>query len=398
VDLPTALLVLIAVAVIAYVTTVVHTATTRSMARRGDDYDPEQGLLAWPKWLSALIAVLLVIWLLYRVRQILLPFVVGAVIAYLLNPSIDRLERRGWPRGRAIAIVFGIFLVVFVAGALLLGPAFAAQARDLIASYDDYAARVRQLANDAQETVVAWGRLVGMLPDDVRRAFGALGDNAQAYALSLLKGGVAWLNRSLILVSLLIITPVVTFWVLRDYHRLARQVARLLPQRQHQVTRAVLRDINRVAGGYLLGMATMAVIVGVFAVIVLSLARVSFSVLLGIITGVLYIIPYIGFPTALAVVVLTMAVTDRALGSILIVFGVLMAGNICFDYLVTPRVIGRRVGLHPLVVIFSVLAGAALLKFIGIVLAVPLAGAIKVVLLHFWPEAFSPESADAGSA
>ncbi len=396
-DLPTALLALIAVAVIAYVTTVVHTATTRSMARRGEDYDPEQGLLAWPKWLSALIAVLLVIWLLYRVRQILLPFVVGAVIAYLLNPSIDRLERRGWPRGRAIAIVFGIFLVVFVAGALLLGPAFAAQARDLIASYDDYAARVRQLANDAQETVVAWGRLVGMLPDDVRRAFGALGDNAQAYALTILKGGVAWLNRSLVVVSLLLITPVVTFWVLRDYHHLARQVARLLPQRQHQVTRAVLQDINRVAGGYLLGMATMAVIVGVFAVIVLSLARVSFSVLLGIVTGVLYIIPYIGFPTALIVVALIMAVTGRALGSILIVLGILMAGNICFDYLVTPRVIGRRVGLHPLVVIFSVLAGAALLKFIGIVLAVPLAGAIKVVLLHFWPEAFSPESADAGS-
>jgi len=398
VDLPTALVALIAIAIIAYVTTVVHAATMRAMASRGEDYQPEQGLFAWPKWLSALIAVLLVIWLLYRVRQILLPFVVGAVIAYLLNPSIDRLERRGWPRGRAIGVVFGVFLAVFVAGALLLGPAFAAQARDLIASYDDYAARVRQLAADAQETVVTWGRLVGMVPGDVRNAFGALGEKAEAYALSILKGGVAWLNRSLVIVSLLILTPVVTFWVLRDYHRLARQFLRLLPERQHDATRAVLRDINRVAGGYLLGMATMAVIVGIFAVIVLSIGRVTFSVLLGIMTGVLYIIPYIGFPTALVVVVLTMTVTEKALGSILIVFGILMVGNICFDYLVTPRVIGRRVGLHPLVVIFAVLAGATLFKFVGIILAVPLAGAAKVVLLHFWPEVFSPESADAGSA
>ena len=83
---------------------------------------------------------------------------------------------------------------------------------------------------------------------------------------------------------------------------------------------------------------------------------------------------------------------------ILIVLGILMAGNIAFDYGVTPRIIGSRVGLHPLVVIFAVLAGAVLFKFVGIVLAVPIAGAIKVVLLHFWPEVFGPEAPDAASA
>jgi predicted PurR-regulated permease PerM len=86
-----------------------------------------------------------------------------------------------------------------------------------------------------------------------------------------------------------------------------------------------------------------------------------------------------------------MAVTHQSLGTILIVLGVLLAGNICFDYGVTPRVVGHRVGLHPLVVIFALLAGASLFGVAGMIVAVPLAGAIKVVVLHFWPELFGPE-------
>jgi len=175
-------------------------------------------------------------------------------------------------------------------------------------------------------------------------------------------------------------------------------VLRALPERQRHEILKVLRDINRVAGGYLLGMVTMVIVVGIFATIVLSVAGVRFAVLLGIMTGVLYVIPYLGFPTAMAAVALTMATMGSSFGGILIVLGVLLAGNVAFDYGVTPRVIGQRVGLHPLLVIFAVLAGAALFKFVGIVLAVPLAGAIKVVLLHFWPEVFGQEPADAASA
>jgi predicted PurR-regulated permease PerM len=388
------LVAVILVTVIAYIVTVVHAATMRTLRARGTGYQPQERLLSWPKWLSALIAVLLVVWLLHAVRAILLPFLLGAVIAYLLNPSIARFERRGWHRMRAIWLVFGIFLLVLIAVVLLLVP-LAAQARDLAANYSYYAGRTKDLVLDARETVVAWGRLVGMLPEDVRAAFATVGEKAQAYGLRLLEDSLAWLNRRIVLASLLVVTPVVTFWVLRDYHRLGRQVLRLLPERQRATVADVLGDINRVVGSYFLGMATMVVIVGTFAVIVLTIAQVSFGVLLGIMTGVLYIIPYLGFPTALIIVALTMAVTGNAAGPILIVLGILMAGNVAFDYVVTPRVLGRRVGLHPLLVIFAVLSGATLFGVVGIVLAVPVAGAVKVVLLHFWPEAFSPEPADA---
>jgi len=398
VDLPTALVVVIAVAVIAYIVTVVHAATTRTLGGPGEPYQPEERLLAWPKWLSGLIGVLLVIWLLYQVRGILLPFVLGAAIAYLLNPGIAQLERRGWPRERAILLVFGVFLALLVLTLVLIVPQVTAEARDLIGRYDYYAYQTRQLVMNAQETIVAWGRVVGMVPEDVRRAFANLGERAQEYGASLLRNSLGLLNRSLVLVSLLVVTPIVTFWVLRDYQKLGRQLLRVLPESRRSATVQVLGEINKLVGSYLLGMATMMVIVGIFAIAVLSVAQVGFSVLLGLMTGVLYVIPYLGFPTAMMVIALTMGVNGQGLGLILIVLGVLMAGNIAFDYGVTPRIIGGRVGLHPLVVIFAVLAGAVLFKFVGIVLAVPIAGAIKVVVLHFWPEVFGPEAPDARSA
>jgi len=397
-DLPTALVALIAVAVIAYIVTVVHAATTQTLGGQPEVYRPEERLLAWPKWLSGLIGVLLVIWLLYQVRGILLPFVLGAAIAYLLNPGIAQLERRGWRRERAILVVFGVFLVALVLALVLVVPQLTAEARDLVGRYDYYAYQTRQFVMNAQETIVAWGRVVGMVPEDVRRAFANLGERAQEYGASLLRNSLGLLNRSLVLVSLLVITPIVTFWVLRDYQKLGHQLLRALPEPRRGATVAVLSEINKLAGSYLLGMATMMLIVGIFAIAVLSVAQVSFSVLLGIMTGVLYVIPYLGFPTSMAVIALVMGVNGQGTGMILIVLGILMAGNITFDYGVTPRIIGSRVGLHPLVVIFAVLAGAVLFKFVGIVLAVPVAGAIKVVLLHFWPEVFGPEAPDAASA
>jgi predicted PurR-regulated permease PerM len=390
-DLPTALVALIAVAVIAYIVTVVHAATTQTLGRPGEAYDPAQRLFAWPKWLAGLIGVLLVIWLIYSVRGILLPFVLGGVVAYLLNPGVARLERRGWARERAILLVFGVFVAVLALGLVLIVPQLTVDTDELLKQYDKFASDAWEVVAQAQETVVVWGRLVGMLPEDVQNAFTVFRERAQQYFYEVLRNSLGLLNRSLVLVSLLVITPVVAFWVLRDYQSVGRRMLQALPEPRRTATTEVLSDINKLVGSYLLGMVTMMVIVGAFAVIVLTIAGVRFSALLGILTGVLYVIPYIGFPAAMVVIVLTMAVTKMGIGSILVVLGVMVAGNVVFDFGVQPRVIGGRVGIHPLVVIFAVLAGATLFGFIGIVIAVPIAGAIKVVLMHFWPELFAPE-------
>lgn len=390
-DLPTALVALMVVAVVAYLVTVIHAATVRQL-KLDESERPEQGLLMWPRWLLGLIAALLLIWCLYRVRNILLPFIVGAIVAYVLNPAIDRLERRGWTRTNAIGVVFSVFLLLFVIAALLVIPAVAVQAQDLSANYQTYIDQGRKLLGEARRTAELWGQFVGLVPSDVRAAFAEVGDRAQGYALVLLQESLGWLNRSLVIVSLLIISPIVAFWLLRDYHDLGRQVQLVLPVDHRKAMRAILRDINRVAGSYLLGMGIMATIVAAYAILVLTIAGVPFSVLFGLLTGVLYVIPYVGYPTAVVISGLAMAVTGRHLGPILIVLAILVAGNILADYGLYPRVVGRRVGLHPLVVIFALLAGGSLFGFIGVVLAVPLAGVIKVISLYFWPDLFQNDS------
>jgi predicted PurR-regulated permease PerM len=381
---------LIAVVVLIYVVTVLYAATVRVLARQGGSEEPEASLLAWPRWLRALVAGLLVIGLLYRVRGILLPFVMGAAIAYLLNPGIDALQRRGWRRTQAIGVVFGVFLVIFVVVMLLVVPTAAEQAGTLAADYQTYAQKGHEFYQGLQHEAKIWGRLVGLLPREVSAVFAKAGDEAQTYILSLLNAGPGWLSRSLTILSLLIITPVVTFWLLRDYHALGRHLMLTLPKRRRETVREMVRDINEMAGRYLLGTAVLAGIVALYAVIVLTVAGVPFSILLGIMTGLLYGVPYVGYPSAVVISGLIMVVSGKKLGFTLVVLAIMVVGNLIADQVLYPKLVGRGVGLHPLTAIFALLAGGALLGFVGVVLAVPAAAVIKVVVVRFWPQLGAP--------
>jgi predicted PurR-regulated permease PerM len=389
-NLSIAAVALIAVVVLTYLVTVIHAATVRVLAREGGSEAPGAGPLAWPRWLWALVAGLSVIWLLHRVRGILLPFAMGAVLAYLLNPGIDALQRRGWRRARAIGVVFGVFLVVFVVVMLLVLPTAADQAARLATDYQTYAQQGHEFYQSLQHEAKIWGKLVGLLPRQVSAVFAKGGDEAQTYMLTLLQTGPGWLNRSLTLLSLLVITPVVTFWLLRDYHALGRHLMLALPERRRETVQEMLRDIHQLAGGYLLGTAALSGIVTLYAVIVLTVAGVPFSILLGIMTGLLYVVPYVGYPSAVLVVGLIMVVSGKKLGFILVVLAILVAGNLIADQVLYPKLVGRRVGLHPLTAIFALLAGGVLLGFVGVVLAVPAAAVIKVVMLRFWPQLGEP--------
>jgi predicted PurR-regulated permease PerM len=381
---------LIAVVVLIYVVTVLYAATVRVLARQGGSEEPEASLLAWPRWLRALVAGLLVIGLLYRVRGILLPFVMGAAIAYLLNPGIDALQRRGWRRTQAIGVVFGVFLVIFGGVMLLVVPTAAEQAGTLAADYQTYAQKGHEFYQGLQHEAKIWGRLVGLLPREVSAVFAKAGDEAQTYILSLLNAGPGWLSRSLTILSLLIITPVVTFWLLRDYHALGRHLMLTLPKRRRETVREMVRDINEMAGRYLLGTAVLAGIVALYAVIVLTVAGVPFSILLGIMTGLLYGVPYVGYPSAVVISGLIMVVSGKKLGFTLVVLAIMVVGNLIADQVLYPKLVGRGVGLHPLTAIFALLAGGALLGFVGVVLAVPAAAVIKVVVVRFWPQLGAP--------
>jgi predicted PurR-regulated permease PerM len=380
---------LLAITVGAYLVTVVYRATQVSLEETGNAR-PETRLVVWPKWLYAIAVGILAALLLYLVRSILPPFVVGAVLAYMLNPVIERMSRRGRERKRAISLVFLVLAALVVLAAFLIVPLLVSQAQDLVKNYDTYAREVQRFAARAQALAVGYGGRFGLLPDDVFRALGSIGQYLQKWGLGVLLSALEWLRESSSLfLGLLVVAPIVAFWLLRDYHVLGRVLLRLAPEKQRASTVAVVGDVNQIVGGYLLGMATMTVLVGFYASLVLLILGVPFSVLLGLATGLLSIVPYLGFPTAMVIVAITMAVTGMSWVKIAIALGLLVLGNLTSDNVVYPRVIGSRVGLHPLVIVFALMAGGALFGFLGMLLAVPVAGVIKALLLRFWPEVFA---------
>ncbi len=388
---PSLLAWLLAVTVGAYLVTVVYRATQRVLAE-DENGRPETRLVVWPRWLLGVVAGLLAALFLYQVRHILTPFLVGAVVAYALNPVVEVLAGRGMGRNRAISLMFLLVLALVVVGAVLIIPVLVGEAQELVTNYDQYVAQLQAAAARLEETAVRAAGRVGIVPEDVFRALGAVGAYLQRWGLQVLVSALDWLRRSSSLfLGLLVIMPIAAFWLLRDYHVVARLLLRLAPEGQRKSTVEVAAEVNRIVGSYLLGMATMVLVVGIYATLLFLALGARFAVLLGLLTGVLSIIPYLGYPSAMVVVAITMGVTGAGLGKIAVVLGLLVVGNLISDNVVYPRVVGKRMGLHPLVIIFALMAGGALFSFAGMILAVPAAGVIKALLLRFWPEVFAPQ-------
>lgn len=297
-------------------------------------------------------------------------------------------------RNRAIGLVFLGLVALAAIAAFLVVPLLVNEAQELAENYDTYAREVQKFSSRAEATLVRYAGRVGIVPSDVFRALGAIGEYLRKWGLQVLLSALDWLKRSSSLfLGLLVVAPIVAFWLLRDYRGLGRLLLRLQPERHRAGTVGVVGDVNQIIGGYLLGMATMMILAGLYASIVLLLFRVPFAILLGLGTGLLSIIPYLGFPAAMIGIAVTMAVANMHWATIAIVIGLMMIGNMASDNIVYPRVIGGQVGLHPLVIIFALMAGGALFGLVGMLLAVPAAGVIKALLMRFWPEVFTPEEA-----
>jgi predicted PurR-regulated permease PerM len=389
VDLGAALLILAGVAIVVYLATVIHAATLRTLTDAEVTLHPGERLVLWPRWLIGLIVALLAAWALYRVRRILPPFFLGLLLAYVLNPLVERLRVRGMTRGRAIAVIFGALVLLVLLAASLIIPALAGEVRGLAAAHDTYLGQLQRISVETQAWAMRLGARLGLDHSAMQEGIASLGQRAQEGALRGLQSGLSWLNVSITIFMFLVLAPVVAFWILKEYHVLSRVLLRPLPEARRHVTVDVVGDINRIVGGYLLGMATMIVLVAAYSALVLLLLRVPFALLLGAMTGVLSMIPYFGFPLSMGIIALVMVGTGKSGLAIAVMIALHVLGNVTNDYVVSPRVIGKRIGLHPLVIIFALLAGGELLGFVGMLLAVPAAAILQALLTRFWPEVFA---------
>ena len=325
-------------------------------------------------WICGLVVFLVV---LYLLRSILLPFVVGMAVAYLLDPFARRLIKLGLSRSLAtITITLG-FLLVVVAIAVTLAPLLQDQLVGFMQRVPDY---ITQLVH---RSAPLWGMAKAYLsPADIAKLRGAAGEYAgtvvgwvASLAGTLLSGSLALAN----LLSLVFITPMVIFYLLRDWEGMTHQVDALLPRRHAQTIRAQLRAIDRILAGWVRGQATVCLLLGLIYGLGLSAVGLDLGLVVGLGAGLLSFVPYLGTISGF-IVGLGLAVAQSPDWTLPAeVAGVFIVGNLLESNLLAPKLVGDKIGLHPVWVIFALLAGGALFGFLGILLALPVAAVIGVL-------------------
>ena len=325
-------------------------------------------------WLAALIIFVLGLWLL---SEILLPFIAGLAIAYLLTPLTDRLERLGINRLAAALLIITLVVLALVYLILLVAPILGGQLSSFIESVPGNVTKLQALLSDPSRP---W----------IQKLLGA-GFSADKSIGDLVTQGVGWLTsfirslwsggRALVSIfSLVVVTPVVAFYLIYDWHRMIRAVYGWVPLQQRDTVRGLALEIDAAISGFVRGQTAVCLILGSFYAAALTLSGLNFGMLIGLISGLITFIPYVGSMTGL-VLSLGVAVAQfwPDYGSILIVLGIFLVGQFLEGNVLSPKLVGESVGLHPVWLIFALLAFGYLVGFVGLLVAVPLAATIGVL-------------------
>ena len=323
------------------------------------------------------IVALILLSFLVQVKGILLPFVLAFVLAYLLNPLVNRLsEKIG--RSPASGIVVGLALLVFVLIVLLLIPLAQAQITDFIGKVPLMADKMWSYI----QKLIMWGRpkmdyqKLYQLSDSTTQAAVGVLNGVGAGLNHIVSGGLAIVN----LMALLFISPIVLFYILKDLPQMKEKLKDLLPNRFRPTLKEFLQDLNKTLSGFLRGQASVCLCLAFYYGITLGLTGINLGAIIGILTGILSFIPYVGFFTGLVISALLALAGGASLSQWGALGAIFLIGNILEGYILTPRLVGKRVGLHPLWILFAVLAGGCLAGFLGVLVAVPVAAVIGVVL------------------
>jgi predicted PurR-regulated permease PerM len=326
--------------------------------------------------------IALAIFFLRAVEPILLPFVLGMLVAYVMDPLATCLERRGMGRSLATAIITLSLFTILTSLVIWLVPILYTQFITLLSRAPALMHAIEgNLHSQATPLLKNLNRLTGgespdAIPADpselIQRGFVAV----SGFANRILESGAALIN----VLALLLITPIVCFYLIRDWPKMVRSTDRLLPLAYAPTIRTQIFLINRTLSAYLRGQITVMLIMSVFYIIGLTVFGLNFSLVLGLLAGCIVIVPYIGSIISISLGLLVAhGQYDTGTGFWLIV-GVYATGQILESQILTPKIIGDRVGLHPLWMLFGMLAGAVLLGFAGVLLAVPLTAVIGVLV------------------
>ncbi len=318
------------------------------------------------------------LWLLYLLGPILSPFLIAGVLAYLGNPLVTRLQR--WHIGRSVGTTLVFLLAIFLVVAIVIALLPVVRAQTLIAI--NY---IRQYAELLQSQ---W------LPE-ISQRFGIPLDSQTltAYASKNASKLTHWASNSLqvalisgsgvlsILMNFLLI-PVITFYLMRDWPHLLRRIDELIPRQRLVLVRQLAADSNQMLMAFLRGQLLDMLALGSTYAIGLSVVGLKTALLIGLLSGLLSFVPYLGFASGILIASLAMYIQGGAFLSIVEVWVVYGIGQILESTLFIPILVGDRIGLHPVLVIFAVLAGGQLFGFVGLLIALPVTAILLALLRH----------------
>lgn len=326
-----------------------------------------------------MIAVALIGWLMWLLAPVLTPFVAAALLAYIGDPLADRLQRLRLPR--TIAVV-SVFLITFLAIGLLVVlvvPLIRTQVSALLAALPDIVVAVEQV------WLPRVTEFLGIEPDEqiglgafIARYSDMAGSWGTTLVMSVGKSGGA---LAAAVISLFLI-PILTFYILRDWDSILTKLGALVPAAQRDTVFQLARETDEVLGAFLRGQIMVMIALGAIYSLGLSLVGVKFAIAIGVVAGLVSFVPYLGFVFGIALAGLTVALEPEPLWLLAGVVATFAIAQMIEGSFLTPKLVGDRIGLHPVIVIFAVAAGGQLFGFFGILLALP-AAAVLSVLVRF---------------
>lgn len=323
------------------------------------------------RWWTIGFAVL--IGFLWVFSGVMLPFLAGAALAYFLDPLADRLERRGMSRITATAIISLFMFSAAAAAVVVVAPAIFVQLRELVSLLPTYAQAIRDFLLQRHPALLEDGSAIDVALD-------ALRDNVRTWSTTILEK--AWSSGMAVVdfITLAVITPVVAFYLLLDWDRLVARVDSWIPRDHLPVVRMLAGRINNVLSGFVRGQLSVCAILGVFYAVALMAVGLDFGLVVGLFAGLLSFIPFVGALMG-GVASIGLATAQfwgewQWIGAVAAVFAV---GQVVEGNILTPKLVGGSVGLHPVALMFALSAFGALLGFTGLLIAVPAAACIGVL-------------------
>ncbi|GEO98354.1 AI-2E family transporter [Methylobacterium haplocladii] len=322
------------------------------------------------------------VFLLYSLREVMLPFVAGLALAYLLDPLADRLERLGVGRLAATLIILAGFVVGLIMLLIIVVPLAAGQIASLVNALPGMVSKLQGIIVERVGPVlqkIGGTDVVGELQSSVGSLVGQGGTWFLAFLGSIWSGSQALVS----IASLLVITPVVAFYLLHDWDRMVAGLDSWVPPRHRDTVRRLAGEIDQAVTGFVRGQSLVCLILGTFYAVGLFAVGLNFGVLIGLISGFLTFIPFVGsltgFLLSLGVALVQWWPTGDWL-HIGLTVGVFLVGQFLEGNVISPKLVGDSVGLHPVWLMFALLAFGTLFGFVGLLLAVPVAASIGVVV------------------